>query len=804
MKKKSLVNTFQLNEKFCIIISNKKILRRSFLKLFVLVFSLLLLLSYPNFTQNNQSTLSGFVYDANTGETMIGTNIFIKEIEKGTSSNEYGFYSITIPKGKYTVEFSFVGYKKKSLHIDLAKSIKMNVNLISETYNLKEIIVSDKKSDENIKSTQMGTTKIVPKEIEKVPVLFGEKDILKTIQLLPGVSSAGEGNSGFIVRGGTADQNLIILDEAPVYNASHLLGFFSVFNSDAIKNVKMIKGISEPEYGGRLSSVLDINMKDGSNKNYSAYGGIGLISSRLTLEGPIVKEKGSFIISGRRTYADLFLPLFAEDRLKNSKLYFYDLNGKLNYNIDENNRVFFSGYTGRDIFSFNKEFGFNWGNTTATLRWNHIFSDKLFSNTTLIYSDYNYDINFEDVNQSTTVSSGIRDINVKQDFQYYLNSANTFKFGLNGIYHTFHPGEISVSGNTNLNSKKIDDNFVLEGNLYFGHIWKISQLLKLSYGIRFSSFNLIGKGKAYSFDDEGNVLSTKEYESGELIESYNNFEPRIAINYLLNETSSLKLGYARNTQNIHLLSTSTTSTPLDIWQPSTSIIKPEVSDLVSVGYFKNFSNNTYKTSIELYYKDMRNLIEYKNGADIFLNEYIESQLVFGKGTSWGLELFLEKKIGKFTGWLSYTLSKTERTFDEINYGKSFPARHDRTHDISLVGIYNINKKFSLSFNWIYYTGLAATFPTGKYTIEGLTVNLYTERNGYRMPDYHRLDLGATYYFKKTADKEMSLTFSIYNAYARKNAYRITFRESETDPNKTEAVRLALFSIVPSITFNFKF
>ncbi len=762
------------------------------------------LLVFPLIAQNNVATLSGFVYDANTGETMIGTNIFVKEINKGTTSNEYGFYSLTIPKGKYTVEFSFVGYEKKLLKIDLIKSKKINVNIARSAYNLKEIVVSDKKNDENIVSTQMGTNKIVPKEIEKVPVLFGEKDILKTIQLLPGISSAGEGNSGFIVRGGSADQNLIILDEAPVYNASHLLGFFSVFNSEAIKNVKIIKGISEPEYGGRLSSVLDISMKDGSNKMYSAYGGIGLISSRLTLEGPIVKDKGSFIISGRRTYADLFFPLFGEERLKNSTLYFYDLNGKLSYNIGEDDRIFLSAYNGRDIFNFDNDFGFDWGNTTATLRWNHIFSNKLFLNSTLIYSDYNYDINFEDVNQSTTVSSGIRDINFKQDFQYYYNSNHTLKFGLNGIYHTFHPGEISVTGNTNLNSKKIDDNYVMEGNLYLGHKWKINELLKLDYGFRFSSFNLVGEGKAYSFDDEGNLTETKIFNSGEIIKSYNNFEPRVAVNYLLDETSSVKLGYARNTQNIHLLSTATTSTPLDIWQPSTSIIQPEISDLVSVGYFRNFNNNTFETSLEVYYKDMRNLIEYKNGADIFLNEFIESQLVFGKGYSYGLELYLEKKIGKFTGWLSYTLSNTERIFDQINNGKKFPARHDRTHDISIVTVYNFNEKWNFSLNWVYYTGLAATFPSGKYEIEGQTINLYTERNGYRMPDYHRLDLGATYYFKRTADSEMSLTFSVYNAYARKNAYRITFEESETDPNKTEAVRLALFSIVPSITFNFRF
>jgi CarboxypepD_reg-like domain/TonB-dependent Receptor Plug Domain len=767
--------------------------------------SFLIFISTILFAQTNETnTLSGFVYDANNGETMIGANIFIKELGIGAASNEYGFYSITVPSSKYTVEFSFVGYKKKSLNIDLTNSQKLNVNISSTAYNLKEIVVQDKKADENVKSTNMGTSEIVPKEIDKVPVIFGEKDILKTIQLLPGVSSAGEGNSGFIVRGGSADQNLIILDEAPVYNASHLLGFFSVFNSDAIKNAKIIKGISSPEYGGRLSSVLDINMKDGSNRSFSAYGGIGLISSRLTLEGPIVENEGSFIFSGRRTYADLFFPLFGDDQLKNSALYFYDFNGKLNYKLGENDRIFLSGYTGRDNFSFNDEFGFDWGNTTATLRWNHIFSEKLFSNTTLLYSDYNYDINIEDSEQSTTVTSGIRDINFEQDFQYYYNTDHTFKFGLNGVYHTFLPGEISVTGNTNFNSKKIDDNLAIEANAYIGHEWKVSQLFRINYGLRYSSFSLVGEGKVYSFDDNGNLTNTEVYESGELIKSYSHLEPRISFNYLLDETSSAKFGYARNTQNIHLLSTASTSTPLDIWQPSTALIQPEVSDLFSIGYFRNFNNNEYEASLELYYKDMQNLIEYKNGADIFLNEFIESQLVFGNGWSYGLELYIEKKIGKFTGWLSYTLSNTERKFDKINEGQSFPARQDRTHDVSIVGIYNLNENWSFSANWVYNTGFAATYPSGKYEIDGQTVNLYTERNGHRMPDYHRLDLGATYYFNRSEENEMSLTFSAYNVYARENAYRITFEENESDPTQTQAVKLALFSIVPSITFNFRF
>lgn len=773
--------------------------------LIIVVYLLVTFISYiPNFAKQSSSTLSGFVYDDKTGETLIGANIFIKKLTSGTSSNEYGFYSITVPSGKYIIEFSFVGYEKKILTVDLTKSQKIDVTIASTAYNLEEVMVVDKMADENVKSTDMGTTDIVPKEIEKVPVIFGEKDILKTIQLLPGISSAGEGNSGFIVRGGSADQNLIILDESPVYNASHLLGFFSVFNSDAIKNAKIIKGNSPPEYGGRLSSVLDISMKDGSTKQYSTYGGIGLISSRLTFEGPIVENEGSFIFSGRRTYADIFFPLFGDDELGNSALYFYDFNGKLNYRIGENDRIFLSGYTGRDVFNFDDEFGFDWGNTTATLRWNHIFSDKLFSNTTFIYSDYNYDINIEDSEQSTTVSSGIRDLNIKQDFQYYYNSNSTFKFGLNGIYHTFLPGEISVTGNANFNSKKIDDNYAMEANIYAGHEWKVTELLKLNYGLRYSSFNLFGEGKAYSFNDEGNLVDTKFYKSGELIKSYSHIEPRISLNYLLNEISSVKIGYARNTQNIHLLSTASTSTPLDIWQPSTTLIEPEVSDLVSIGYFRNFNNNEYKTSLELYYKDMQNLIEYKNGADIFLNEFIESQLVYGRGWSYGLELYVEKKIGKLTGWLSYTLSSTERKFDKINNGNSFPARQDRTHDVSIVAIYNLNENWSFSANWVYYTGLAATFPSGKYEIDEQTINLYTERNGYRMPDYHRLDLGATYYFNRSAEKEMSFTFSVYNAYARENAYRITFEESESDPTKTQAVKLALFSIVPSITFNFRF
>jgi hypothetical protein len=735
---------------------------------------------------------------------MIGANVFVKELGIGTASNVYGFYSLTIPDGKYTVEVSFVGYEKTIENIDFNKSYKLDFRIKGTAFNLEEVVVEERKADDNVKSTNMGTSDLVPKEIDKIPVLLGERDILKTIQLLPGVSSAGEGSSGFVVRGGTADQNLVILDEAPVYNTSHLMGFFSIFNSDAIKNAKIIKGISGPEYGGRLSSVLDISMKDGNNKNFSAYGGIGLISSRLTLEGPIIEDKSSFIVSARRTYADLFFPLFGDEILENSALYFYDLNAKLNYIVGEDDRIFLSAYNGRDIFNFNDEFGFDWGNTTATLRWNHLFSEKLFSNTTLMYSNYNYDINIEDVDESITISSGIKDINFKEDLQYYISSDHTLKFGLNAIYHTFKPGELTSTGNSNFNSIDIDEADAIEGNLYLGHEWSLSPILKFDYGLRYSNFTLIGPADVFLFNEEGEVAGLEQYDDGEIVKSYNNFEPRFAVNYLLDEMSSLKLGYARNTQNVHLLSTSTTTTPLDIWQPSTAIVKPEISDLISIGYFRNFVNNKYNASIELYYKDMKNLIEYENGADIFLNEFVETQLVFGTGWSYGLELLLERKIGRLTGWLSYTLSTTMRKFEEINDGDPFPARQDRMHDISIVAMYKLSDSWSFSANWIYYTGLAVTYPAGKYDVDGLTVNYYTDRNGQRMPDYHRLDLGATYVITKKENSEMSLTFSIYNAYARENAYTINFEESKNDPNITQAVRVALFSIVPSITFNFRF
>lgn len=765
---------------------------------------LLLFISSFIIAQNNdEATISGFVYDAESGEELIGVNIYLVGPAIGTTTNEYGFYSLTAETGTYTVRYSFVGFKTEEKEIDLTSSQKINIALNIESLELGQIVVEAEKSDENIRSTIMGTTEITPGEIELIPVILGEKDILKTLQLLPGISQAGDGSSGYFVRGGNIDQNLILLDEATIYNPSHLFGFFSVFNSDAIKNAKMIKGSMPPEYGGRISSVLDIKMKEGNNRRWGFSGGIGLISSRLTVEAPIVEDKGSFLISGRRTYADLVLKLSSDEDMKNTKLYFYDLNLKVNYKIGESDRLYLSGYLGRDVLGYSDQFGFNWGNYTGTFRWNHIFGEKLFSNTSFIISDYDYSIEVENESIMMKITSGISDINFKSDFQYFINSDNTMQFGVIGYHHTFVPGELSSEGGS-LNSIIVEKKYGIELAAYISHEYNLSHRLTLNYGLRYSHYLHIGPGTTYSYDEFRDPINQTTHADGEIISQYGGIEPRFSSTYLLDDVSSMKFSYARNYQYIHLLSTSTTTTPIDVWLPTTEIVEPEFSDQVALGYFRNFNNNNWETSVEVYYKNMQNQVDYINGADIFLNEFIESQLTFGKGWSYGMELSIKKNVGRLTGWVSYTLSTTKRQFDEINHGDPYSARQDRTHDFSITGIYKLNDKWTFSLNWIYYTGDAVTYPSGKYIVEGNTLNMYTSRNGSRMPDYHRLDLGATLHIHKSKTSETSLTFSLYNAYGRRNAYTISFQESESNPLYTEAVRLALFGIVPSVTFNFRF
>ena len=771
----------------------------------IIAATLIIFVLFNTSNAQKKHTINGYIRSAETGEALIGATIFIEELKVGSVSNVYGFYSITLDKREYTVKYSFMGYKNEYIKVDLKNSLTKDVELKSLTNEIDEVVVSAEASDKNIKSAEMSVMKISPQEIKLIPVMFGEQDILKTMQLMPGVKSAGEGNSGFYVRGGSADQNLIILDEAPVYNASHLMGFFSVFNSDAVKDMKLYKGNAPAEYGGRLSSVLDVQMNEGNSKKFSASGGLGLISSRLTIEAPIIKDKGSFILSGRRTYADMFL-IFAKDTtFKNTKLYFYDFNAKANLRISKRDRIFLSGYLGRDIFGFSDMMGFNWGNKTATLRWNHLFGNKLFLNSSLVYSDYNYVIGLNFADNLIEITSGIIDYNWKEDFQYFINSKNTLKFGFNSIYHTFSPGEISSEGdNSFMNSTIIDEKYAIESAAYVSHKFDVSERFKLTYGLRYSDFTIIGPDTTYDYDEDDIITDTTAYAKGEVAKNYGNFEPRITMNLTINDKSSVKASYARNAQYIHLLSNTTASSPTDLWMPSSKIIKPQIADQVALGYFRNFYDNMFETSIEIYYKDFKNLIDYQNGADILLNDKVESQLVFGNGRAYGAELFIKKRTGKFTGWIGYTLAKTERTIDAIDDGLWYPAKQDRTHDISIVGMYNITNRWNVSATWVYYTGNAVTFPSGKYEFEGMTVPAYTTRNGYRMPNYHRLDIGITFTNKKRKKFESSWNLSAYNVYARKNAYSIDFQVNEDDPTQTEAVRLALFKIVPAITYNFKF
>jgi hypothetical protein len=749
-------------------------------------------------------TLCGYIKDGKTGESLIGATIFIAELNTSTISNSYGFYSITAPNGKYQVNFHYMGYKNIQISMDLDSSQTYNVELFENITELKEVTITSKQTIQKVPSNQIGLFALDMKQLKHMPVLFGELDILKTIQLTPGVKSTGEGSCGFYVRGGAADQNLLLLDEATIYNASHLLGFFSVFNTDAIKNAELLKGGIPASYGGRASSVLDIKMKDGNMKNYSVSGGIGLISSRLAIEGPVFKDKLSFIITGRRTYADLLVHKFGKNNIKKTDLNFYDLNAKTNLIINQKNRIYLSGYFGRDVFDYNDRFGFDWGNTTATLRWNHLFSDKLFMNSSLIYSDYNYKIGVELGSNRLDISSGIRDYTIKEDFQYFRSSKHSIKFGFNALYHTFFPGETSYNGDSIINQLIIEKRYAIETGIYLQSEVNWSNRVKTNIGFRLSGFNALGPGKYFQLDENKAITDTIQYNSNKIIKSYYGPEPRASLIYMLTDNASLKISYSRIYQYLHLLSKSASTSPYDLWIPSSNIVKPQYVDQYSLGYFKNLFHKKIVLSLETYYKDLYQQIDYKNGADISINELVESQLVFGKGKAYGLEAMVEKTEGKWTGWIAYTLSRTERTFNEIDNGDPFPAKQDRTHDISIIGIYQPSPKWAFSITWVYNTGNAVTFPAGKYIVDGQTATYYTKRNGDRMPEYHRLDLGITFMARKTLKRESSWNFSLYNAYGRKNPYSINFRENETNRIATEAVRLSLFSYVPSITYNFKF
>jgi hypothetical protein len=757
--------------------------------------------------QSSKYTISGTIKDDKTGEALIGASIKTDSSSAvSVISNAYGFYSVTVVKGQNRIVVSYQGYQLYRTSLNVQANTTLDISLTPQPTNLTEVTVTSRRKNDNITKAQMGAEKLNMSEINQLPVLLGERDVLKSIQLLPGIKSAGEGNSGFFVRGGSSDQNLILLDEAPVYNPSHLLGFFSTFNSDAIKDVTVYKGTMPAQYGGRLSSVEDIKMKDGNNKGFDVSGGIGTISSRVNIEGPIVKNKSSFIVSARRTYADLFLKLSKDSNISNNKLFFYDLNAKANYILGKKDKLFLSGYFGRDVLGFGETFNTDWGNGTGTLRWNHIMNTRLFSNTSLIYSNFQYDISIKSGQDNIFINSHIEDLNLKQDFDLFINNNNKLKFGANIIHHSVAPGKLS-SDNPGFKSNYSQNKRSWESAVYVSHEISASDKLNFIYGMRFSNLLVVGPGNFYTYDAAGNTLDTLKYDAGQAVASYWNIEPRVSASYVLGQQQSLKASYTRNAQNLHLISNTTSGSPTDLWLPSSNNIKPEIADQLSLGYFRNFENNSFEFSAEVYYKWMQNQVDYRSGAQLRANDNVESQLLFGGiGRAYGLELLIRKKTGKLTGWVGYTLSKTERRFTEINQGAYFPARQDRTHDISVVGIYKLNDQWSFSGAFIYYTGSAVTFPSGKYRANDQTVFLYTERNGYRMPAYNRLDLSATIDSRKnkTRKYQSSWTFGLYNVYGKQNAYVITFKDDPDDPTKTVAEQTALFRFVPSVTWNFKF
>ncbi len=751
--------------------------------------------------------VSGYVKDGETGEGLIGASVMVKGYQKGTVTNLYGFYSISLVPGKCTLEYSYIGYEKKEVFVRLEKNITLNMELIQMIRELDEVSVSAEGHKALLEKAEMSSARLTGKSIKRIPTLMGEMDVIKAIQLLPGVQASSEGASGFSVRGGNPDQNLVLLDEAPVYNASHLMGFFSVFNNDAIKDVKLYKGDIPAEYGGRLSSLLDVRMRDGNNKRYSVSGGIGTISSRLTLEGPVLKEKASFIMSARRTYADLFLPLANDEIVRESKLYFYDLNAKFNYIINENNRIYLSGYSGKDVFK-NKFAGMGFGNNTFTMRWNHLFSPRLFSNFTLVQSNYFYELGTPEGEASSFQwNSRMHDFSGKADFNYFLTPDFDIKFGTGTILHKFRPGSARGLGTESLFTEfTLPDLQALENNIYLSVEQSAGYHWRLRYGLRFSTFHNIGKATVYKFDNNYEVNDSIKYNKCEFYQNYATPEPRIALTYVIDSLSSIKLSYSRTSQFVHLAQNSTAGTPLDVWFPSSPNIHPQISDQIATGYFRNFFNDKLEASLEVYYKKINHAIDFKDHASLLLNKYVEGELRFGAATSYGLELLIRKNDGHLTGWISYTLSKTKRVFEEINNGKPYPAPYDRPHNISVVMNYEFGRRFWVSANWVYCTGLPVTFPTGRFEYMGSIAPVYSDRNSYRMPDYHRLDLSLSMQSKIKPGRRFywDLNLSVYNVYSRKNAWAINFVQDDEYPTVTYAEMTYLFPIIPALTFNFRY
>lgn len=771
--------------------------------------------------QNN--TISGYIRDAGNGETLIGCTVFVDGQTKGTYSNEYGFYSLSLEPGRYRLNVSYVGYTTKAIDIDLTQGNQtLDIELVEEGTQLDEVVVTATEEDRNVSDLQMSVEQLDMNTIQKLPTLLGETDVIRSIILLPGVSTVGEGAAGFNVRGGSIDQNLVVLDEAPVYNSSHLFGFFSVFNPDAVKGVKLYKGGIPARFGGRLSSILDVRMREGNNKDFEMNGGIGTIFSRLSVEAPIVKDKASFLLAGRRSYIDILAAPFLPDDLSDTKLNFYDLTLKTNFRISEKDQLFLSGYLGRDVFGFGAQAGFNWGNGTTTLRWNHLFNERLFSNFTAYYSNYDYEIAFgEDEEDTFDWNARIINLGVKPEFSYYVNPDNVIRFGGQSIFYEFQPANAVATNAGEDIDFSVAEQFALESALFVEQELKLWERLKLNYGLRLSHFAYLGGRNVYTFGDpirpggQSPLLDVEFAESGTIVDDWFNLEPRFSAQYQLTPTSSLKASYNRTAQYIHLLSNTAASVPLDIWTPSTNNIDPQRADQVAIGYFRNFKDNTYELSAETYYKQFYDLIDFVDGADLILNELVEGQVLTGEGRAYGLELSLKKNKGRFSGWINYALARTERLVDGINNSDWYPSRFDQTHNFNITAFYDLSKRATLSATFTYNTGTPISLPSSGYYQQGLFVpnNDGNARNNFRLPDYHRLDLSLT--LERDPDKpdkrwEGEWVFGVYNLYGRRNAFSIygsqpSERLAPGMLTDAEAVRFSVVgSIVPSISYNFTF
>ncbi|MGR7812762.1 TonB-dependent receptor [Lacinutrix undariae] len=772
----------------------------------------------------NSYSIRGTIKDVSNGETLLGATVFLKGTSNGAVTNEYGFYSLSATEGSYTIIVSYLGYETFTKELQLTSDQTLNFEMTEASNQLNEVVIVAQESEQvSIKKPQMSVSKLNTSTIKQMPAVLGEVDVIKSIQMLPGVTNNGEGSSGFNVRGGAADQNLVLLDEAIIYNTSHFFGFFSVFNADAIKDIKLYKGDIPAKFGGRVSSVLDVRQKDGNSKQFSASGGVGLISSRLTLEAPLFKEKGSFLIAGRTSYAHLFMK--GMEDLKDDKVSFYDLNLKTNYEINKDNRIYLSGYFGRDVFNLNKIIKNSYGNATANLRWNHVFNDKLFSNLSLIYSKYDYQIELDFIELDWVAD--IKNYNLKYDLKYYLNDKVDLDFGISGISYNLNPGEITPTSETSpVNYLKLDEKRAFEGGIYASAEHKITDKLTAQYGIRYSKFSRLGGQNMTNYlnnqpvvynnqlkiYERGEAISETEYSKGESIKTFDNFEPRLGLSYQLTDQTSVKASYTKSTQYLHLLSNTASVTPLDVWTPSGQYVKPQRATQYAVGYYKNFKNNVFSLEVETYFKTVDNRIDYIDGSDLIGNNTIETEILNGEARAYGLEVLLKKNKGKFTGWFAYTLSKSEQRTPGgnaggpgINNGDWYNTAYDRTHDFSITGSYKLNDKWRFSSNLVFQTGRPVTYPNGQYTYEGLSVATYSNRNEDRLAAYHRLDISATYVPNHKPENRWKgeWVFGIYNVYNRKNAASVSFNQN-SDTGINEATRISIFGLIPSVAYNFKF